>query len=124
MSGGGKMRKTIVSILIILLYCFPFVYYSMYQDYTNGSLLGYLLMIVGTSILAFLAKYFNNLLPFIIGNIASLIVSFYFIYRTGDSWHDGYFKPLTPNQLLFLVSFLNLIPQFLVMMLVKKFKSR
>ncbi len=35
----------------------------------------------------------------------------------------GYFKPFTPYQLLLLVSFLNVIPQFLIMILVNKYKK-
>lgn len=71
------MKKLIMGILITCLYSFPFVYFAMHQDFTNGSLMGYLIMIVGTSILAFFSKYLSDAIPFIIGNIVSLIVSFY-----------------------------------------------
>src|SRR5690625_1643378 len=118
------MQKLIISILIICLYCFPFVYFSMHQDFASGSMVGYLITIVGSSILAFLSKLFSNTIPFIIGNIASAIISFYFLYKMeislGIGWDGGYFKPLTPYQLLLLVSFLNLIPQFFVIMLANK----
>ncbi|WP_217587497.1 hypothetical protein [Lentibacillus saliphilus] len=122
------MRKFITGILIVGLYCFPFVYFSMHQDFTNGSMFGYLIMIVGTSLLAFLSRYFSNTIPFIIGNVASFIISFYFLSKMeatlGVGWDDGYFKPLTPYQLLFLVSFLNLIPQLLVMSFANRMKKR
>ncbi|MDA1677423.1 MULTISPECIES: hypothetical protein [unclassified Bacillus cereus group] len=121
------MRKLIVIILIVCLYCFPFVYFSMYQDFANGSMIGYVIMVIGTSILAFFSKLFSNTIPFIIGNILSIIISYYFLYKMeselGVSWHRGYFKPFTPYQLLLLVSLLNVIPQFLVMILVKKHKK-
>lgn len=91
-------------------------------------MLGYLIMIVVTSILAFIGKFFSNSIPIIIGNIASAIISFYFLHKMeitlGVGWDGGYFKPLTPYQLLLLVSFLNLIPQFLVMRLANRFKKR
>lgn len=122
------MRRLILGILIVCLYCFPFVYFSMHQDFANGSMVGYLVMIVGTSILAFSGKYFSNTVPIIIGNIASAIFSFYFLHKMkvtlGVDWDGGYFKPLTPYQLLLLVSFLNLIPQFLVMKLAAKMKKK
>ncbi len=125
--GGETVRKLIVTILIVCLYCFPFVYFSMYQDFTNESMLGYVIMVIGTSILAFFSKFFSNTIPLIIGNILSIIISYYFLYKMevefGVSWHRGYFKPFTPYQLLLLVSFLNVIPQFLVMILVKKYKK-
>lgn len=121
------MRRLLINILIVCLYCFPFVYFSMYQDFTNGSLIGYLVMIAGTSILAFFSMYFSNIIPFIIGNIASAAISFYFLNKMevalGANWDSGYFKPLSPHQLLWLVSFLNLIPQLLIMKLAKKIKN-
>ncbi|MDM5358353.1 hypothetical protein ABIE66_002099 [Peribacillus sp. B2I2] len=119
------MKKIGISILIVCLYCFPFVYFSMYQDFANSSMFGYLIMIVATSLLAFFGRIFGNSIPFIIGNIVSGIVSFYFISEmAGNERWGGYFKPLTPNQLLIFVSFLNLIPQLLVMKLANKYKNK
>ncbi|ALC87795.1 hypothetical protein AM499_19785 [Bacillus sp. FJAT-22090] len=119
------MRKIGITILIAILYCFPFVYFSIYQDFANRSMLGYLIMIVVTSLLAFFGKFFSNSIPFIIGNILSVITSFYFIHEmTGNERWNGYFKPLTPYQLLMLVSFLNLIPQFFAMNLTNKYKNK
>lgn len=119
------MRKTVIGILIVCLYCFPFVYFSMHQDFANRSMLGYLIMIVATSLLAFLGKLFSNSTFLIIGNILSIIISFYFISEmTGNERWDSYFKPLAPYQLLFLVSFLNLIPQFFTIKLAKRHKYK
>ncbi|PAD34902.1 hypothetical protein CHH56_12120, partial [Terribacillus saccharophilus] len=61
----------------------------------------------------------------IIGNIISVIISFYFINEM--SWNEewgGYFKPLTPNQLLIFASVLFLVPQLFAMRLAKKLKDR
>ena len=91
------MRKIVIGILIVCLYCFPFVYFSMYQDFINRSMLGYLIMIVMTSLLAFCGKFLCNSIPFIVGNIVSVVSSFYFIGRMentlGIGWDGGYFKP-------------------------------
>src|SRR5690625_2002265 len=96
----------------------------MYQDFANGSMLGYFIMIIATSILAFLGRFFNNTIPLIIGKLISAIISFYFLYKMeitlGVGWDGGYFKPLTPYQLLLLVSILNLLPQFLGMILANR----
>ncbi|MFJ6414674.1 hypothetical protein ACIQLG_17985 [Terribacillus saccharophilus] len=119
------MKKIIVGILIVCLYCFPFVYNSMYQDFANRSMLGYLLMLMATLLLAFLGKLFSSSIYLIIGNIISVIISFYFINEM--SWNEewgGYFKPLTPNQLLIFASVLFLIPQLFAMRLAKKLKDR
>ncbi|MEY9973506.1 hypothetical protein ABH966_003906 [Lysinibacillus sp. RC46] len=122
------MRKIVIGILIVCLYCFPFVYFSMYQDFTNRSMLGYLMMIVMTSLFAFWENFPCNSIPFIIGNIVSAVSSFYFIGRMEDTlgigWDGGYFKPLSPSQLVVIVSVLNLIPQFFAMKLAKGHKNK
>jgi hypothetical protein len=75
---------------------------------------GYLLMVIIISLLAIFGKLFCNSIPLIIGNVISVIISFYFINKmTGIENWDFYFKPLTPSMLLILVSVLNLIPQLL-----------
>ncbi|MDR7240880.1 hypothetical protein [Neobacillus drentensis] len=116
------MKKISISIFLVILYCFPFVYFSMKQDFANRSMLGYLIMIVATSLLAFLVKYFCNFIPFIIGNMLSMMVSFYFNGGMSDTemWDGGYFKPFSSSQLIIVVSLLNLIPQYISMILAKK----
>jgi hypothetical protein len=118
------MRKIGVRILIVFSYCFPFVYFSMYQDFANSSMFGYLIMIVVTSLLAFFSKLFSNSIPLIIGNITSGIISIFFISRmTGIGNWDFYFKPFPPSMLLIVVSVLNLIPQFLAIKLANRYKN-
>ncbi|PAE15873.1 hypothetical protein CHH91_11795 [Virgibacillus sp. 7505] len=119
------MKKAVVGILIVCLYCFPYVYNSMYQDFTYRSMLGYLLMLVATLLLSFLGKLFSHPIYLIIGNIFSVIISFYFISQM--AWNEdwgGYFKPLTPNQLLIFASVLFLIPQVIAIRLAKKLKDK
>lgn len=120
-----NMKKAVVGILIVCLYCFPYVYNSMYQDFTYRSMLGYLIMLVATLLLPFFGKLFSHPIYLLIGNILSVIISFYFINEM--SWNEdwgGYFKPLTPNQLLIFASVLFLIPQFIAMRLAKKLKDK
>ncbi len=115
------MRKVSAGFLIICLYCFPFVYFSMRQDYINGSMLGYLVMIAVTFLLSFLGKRFVHYLPVILGNIASAVISLYFVNRyAGNEVWDGYFKPLSPGQLVILVSVLDLVPQFIAINLANR----
>lgn len=119
------MKKISISIFFVILYCFPFVYFSMKQDFANRSMIGYLIMIVATSLLAFLVKYFCNFIPFIIGNMLSMMVSFYFNGGMSDTemWDGGYFKPFSSSQLIIVVSLLNLIPQYISMILAKKVRN-
>lgn len=67
------MKKVVIGILIVCPYCFPFVYNSMYQDFTNRSMLGYLLMLTATFLLAFAGKLLSHSIYLIIGNILSVI---------------------------------------------------
>jgi len=95
----------------------------MNQDFSKRSMFGYLFMIVVTSLLAYSGKLYSNSISLIIGNILSVLISFYFISEmTGNERWGGYFKPLTPYQLLMLISFLNLIPQFFALKLANRHK--
>ncbi|MGY3714716.1 hypothetical protein ACWE42_04230 [Sutcliffiella cohnii] len=118
------MMKNVINILIVLLYCLPFVYFSMRQDFTNGSMLGYILMIALSSILAFFSRLNKSIITFIVGNILSTIISFYFVGQMAgnERWYS-YFKPLTPYQLLLIVTILNLIPQMVAMMVARKLRK-
>lgn len=124
--GGTSLKKIVIGILIVVLYCFPFAYFAMYQDFTNRSMIGYSVMIAAPFLFAFLVKYFCNSIPFIIGNILSLIISIYFNDKMVDTieWYGGYFKPFYPSHLLVVMSLLNLIPQLLAMKLAYKVYHR
>ncbi len=50
------MRNIVIGIVIVVLYCFPFAYFSMHQDFAYRSMFGYLVMILSTSILAYLGN--------------------------------------------------------------------
>ncbi|WP_203362937.1 hypothetical protein [Bacillus sp. REN10] len=117
------MKKVAMNLLILCLYGFPFVYFSMYKDFADGSMIGYVLMILVTSILAFIGQYSHHTMAVFIGNLVSAVVSYYFITQMAgnDRW-GGYFKPLAPVHLLVLVSVLNIIPQRMAMNLAKKYK--
>jgi hypothetical protein len=116
------LKKISIGVFLVILYCFPFVYFSMKQDFANRSMIGYLIMIVSTSLLAFIAKYFCSSIPFIIGNILSLVISFYFNGKMSEThmWNGGYFKPFYTSQLIVVISLLNLIPQYIAIVLANK----
>lgn len=119
------MRKKVTGILIVILYCFPFVYFSMHQDFVNGSMLGYLMMIVMTSLLAFFGKLFSHSIFLMIGNLLSAIISLYFTSKMmGIEGWSYYFKPLSAYQLVIFVSLLNLIPQFFAMWIAKIIQNK
>jgi hypothetical protein len=120
------MKKIWIGIVIIILYSVPFAYFSLYQDFTNRSLVGYLIMVIVTAILAFLGQYFSSFIPLIIGNILTTLVSIYFYLEIGNTegWDEGYFKPFYPLQLIIVLSVLNLVPQFFAALFAHVKKSK
>ncbi|GGH87275.1 hypothetical protein [Pullulanibacillus pueri] len=120
------MRRLGIGMLMVLLYCFPFVYFSMYQDFMNRAMFGYVSLILAPALIAFLSYYFNHFIPIVVGNIVSLIISYFLIRAGSERWEgwDYYFKPLAPSQFLFFVSILNLIPQLIATKLAKVYKKK
>lgn len=110
-----KVRNTGLLILVLLFYCLPFGYYGMYLDYTKGSLLGYLLMIIIGLALAYICKVFLFIPVLVVGNVLSAISSLYFIHMMDIKEDWGYFfKPFRQTTLFFIIFLLNCIPQWLV----------
>lgn len=118
------MKKVGLNFLILCLYCFPFGYFAIYTDFTKDSMMGYLIMAIATSIIAFIGKYSNNVLALIIGNILSVIVSYYFLGNIITDDLRMYIKVTTPHTFLIWHSLLNLIPQLFAMRSADKYKKR
>lgn len=118
------MRQA-MSLLVVCLYCFPFVYFSMYQDFFNQSIMGYVTMVLMTTLLAFVGKRSGHILIPIAGNVLSFVISYYMIGLLSDNYiWNVYFKPLTPFGLLVLISVLNLLLQFLAIRLVDRLRFK
>ncbi|MCM3765134.1 hypothetical protein [Neobacillus niacini] len=108
------MKKGIISILLFSLLSFPYVFIAMFLDVSQGSMLGYGIMAVMSLILGYTARYFGLVPVLVIGNLVSLVISYYLnTTMAGHEKWGWYFKPLTSQQLLIVVSILNLIPQIL-----------
>lgn len=116
------MKKVGLNFLILCLYCFPFGYFSIYTDFTKDSMMGYLIMIIITSTIAFVGKYSNNVLALIIGNILSVIVSYYFLGKIITDDLQMYIKVTTPHTFLIWISLLNLIPQLFAIRFADQYK--
>lgn len=84
----------------------------MYQDYNNNSMLGYGVMFLVLIIAPIIAKSINiiiKVIPIIICNLISFIISNIFLKdMMGERW-NVYFKPLTPSQFLLLICIINSI---------------
>jgi hypothetical protein len=108
------MKKTVITLLLICLLSFPYVFFAMYLDFSKGSMLGYGIMVGMSLILGYTTRFSAALPVLVIGNLLSFTISYYLNTSMAGSEKWGwYFKPLTSQQLLILVSILNLIPQII-----------
>lgn len=119
------MEKLGLALIIFVIYCFPFVFISLYMDFAYHTMAGYALMLAVTFILAYAGKMTDNVTAVIGGNLASLTISCYLLNSMpgGGLWRS-FFKPLTPEQLLVLVSCLHWIPQFIAASMAGKYTKR
>nr|WP_251138817.1 hypothetical protein [Exiguobacterium sp. s166] len=98
---------------------------ALLEDFKTGTLLGYVALLIGFTMLAFIGQRWGHLLFVIAGNIVSYFVSIYFAGQMDTFGWDGYFKPLTADQLILLVSLLMLIPQLIaILVAISKEKQR
>lgn len=107
------MKKGLVGLIVLIGYTVPFVYFALLEDFKMGTLLGYVLLLVMFTALAYVGQRFSHLLFVVVGNLVSYFVSVYFAGQRNDFGWDGYFKPLTAEQLILFVSLLMLIPQLI-----------
>jgi hypothetical protein len=94
------MKPNKYTILLMVVYCIPFVFLSMYDDYKNYSMIVYGLMIMAVWYFAFLAKRKSSFLVLLIANILSFLSSYFWILHVNkiEDW-EGYFKPFSSVQL-------------------------
>ncbi|MED3830238.1 hypothetical protein P4575_20615 [Priestia megaterium] len=117
--------KKLLSILILLLYCIPYVYLSMHNDFASHSMLMYGIMLISVSILAGASGYLGVWIPVILGNIGSISVSYYLNSKMiSVPWWENYFVPLFSVRLFILVSCLIVILQFIFYRVGKKIKQK
>lgn len=114
------MKKHIISILILLIYGTPFVFISMYLDYTQRSMLGYLLMISAYIFLSCIHRFNNNKFIIFLGNIISFALSYSLANRVTSGGWGGYFKPFWPSDFVIFVTILSILIQIFLKNLVKK----
>lgn len=109
------MNKWLIRGLLLIGYCIPFAFLSMYGDVTYDTMLLYGLMIAGLSLLCFSVIKSKQFIVVILGNILSFITSFICIQQfytniNTDKW-SWYFKPFTATAMLVIISILALLIQ-------------
>lgn len=118
----SRIFITMLYILILVVYLgSPSAFYAMYFDYKYGTILGYLLMIIVLSILAYSCSMLDNKFLFFMGNILSFCMSFILNLNMDINTDWGYFfAPLQTYQLLILITILNLIPQLIIVKIISE----
>lgn len=118
------MKKWWIGLAVLGGYCIPFVYLALLEDFRTGTLLGYLLLLVGFTVLAFIGQRWGHLLFVIAGNVLSYFISVYAAGQTDAYGFEGYFKPLTAEQLILFVSLLMLIPQLIAIVVAMSLEAK
>ncbi|WP_432361489.1 hypothetical protein [Sporosarcina sp. UB5] len=118
------MKLNKYTILLLAVYCIPFVFLSMYDDYKNYSMIVYGLMIIAVWYFAFLAKRKSSFIVLLIANILSFLSSYSWVLRVNkvEEW-EGYFKPFSSVQLLVLVTVLIILLQVAVYLFTRPAKG-
>ncbi|CEQ11442.1 Uncharacterised protein [[Clostridium] sordellii] len=108
------MKRTIINILNLILSGVPFIFISMYLDYTKRSMVGYLIMILAYILLASInsAKVKKTI---ILGNLISYSLSYVFIINMPIEPWDGYFKPFSTTDFLMFATALSILMQLSLM---------
>lgn len=114
------MKVNKYALLLLAVYCMPFVFLSMYDDLRNYSMIVYGISLIVFWCGAFLAKRKSSLIVLVVANILSFTSSYLWVrIVTGISDKGYYFSPFTPEQLLIFASVLFWILQGIVYLLTK-----
>lgn len=114
-----KLNK--YTLLLLGVYCIPFVFLSMYDDMKNYSMIVYGITLIVLSYLAFLAKRKSSFIVLVAANILSFFSSYLWLTRVVEFEERGYyFSPFTPVQLLLFASVLFGLLQVAVYLFTKR----
>ncbi|MEC6747874.1 hypothetical protein VXN63_04920 [Marinilactibacillus sp. XAAS-LB27] len=114
------MNSKMVKKISLLGYLFPYIFLSMYADFTFGSMMMYLFMLIAFVFLSlFITK--NDQRELIVkGNIVSYCSSALLILTSGMLENQWYFKPFSAMGLLFFVTTMMVFIQLMCIKLYSK----
>jgi hypothetical protein len=108
-----NMHKGIVRGLLLVGYCVPFAFLSMYGDVTYDTMLLYGFLTAGFSGLCFGVIKSKQLIVAILGNALSFIASYICVQQFHTDEWGWYFKPFTASGLLVVISAIAALVQLL-----------
>ena len=96
--------KIVQFIAIILLLAFPYSYFAMFIQYEVGNILGYVTGLIVFIIVTVWAALQRQLIPFILGALATMVTSYAYAGRPhANDWETMFFS-FTPAQYSLLLS--------------------
>lgn len=105
------MKNMKLRLLLLLGYCIPFAFLSVYGDAVWGTMLLYGLMTIGFALLCWMALKTNNSVFIYIGNTLSFASSYIVGKISGLEPMGYYFKPFTTYSLIAALSVLAVVCQ-------------
>ncbi|MFR9542744.1 hypothetical protein RFF05_03925 [Bengtsoniella intestinalis] len=118
-------NKWIISILLLIGYSIPFAFLAMIGDVLWWNMWFYLVMIIGFALLCFGAIKTKQYAMVFLGNIISCISSYLCIQQFQTEKWSWYFKPLTANMLMLVISVIvTLLQVMFVFQAYKKYRAK
>ncbi len=118
------MKKALIRMLQVLLYCIPFVFLAMNEDASAGTLWFYLIMIIGFTTLCVCSVRAKTPWMVAVGNILSFVSSCIFVCFFQTKKWGWYFKPFTPYQFVIFETMIAFVIQIIITAcLVKKYRE-
>ena len=116
-------KTTLIRILLLIAYCFPFAFLSVNGDATSGTMLFYGIMIAGFVLLCWEAVRTNNVPILYIGNVISFASSYGIAKLSGLEPMGHYFKPFTSYGLIIAISVVAIIIQTVIVLICARRKG-
>ena len=110
--------------MLLLLYCIPFAFLSVYGDATSGTMMFYVVMLVGFALLCWVALKTKNIPTIFIGNIASCVFSYIAAELSSLEPRGEYFKPFTSYSLIILISVVSIFAHIIIVWLYTRKSGR
>jgi len=117
------MRKRKLDVLILLLYCVPYVFLGMLGDYAANTLLLYILMVAALLALLLYCMKTQRKVIAVIGNLLSVLSSGLFTRAFATEGWNFYFKAYSPMARTMWFCGIVLVIQVVILWIVHAYKK-
>lgn len=118
------MKKTTMRTLLLIVYWIPFAFIGMYGDAVYDTVWAYAFMVAELAVLCWVCMKYQCPEVIVLGNLITTISSYFCLQQVLETdqialW-DTYFKPLTPVQMLLVMTAVAALVQLLNVEMLKK----